>query len=630
MTPRACMRLLMLSLFAILFPALLGAQPLTGTKIVKPSGGDYASLSAAIADVNSKGVSGTLTLLIDADLSETGSPEITSTTLTGSNRLVIKPNTGKTPTITFTAVATSGNNGNTCLAVTGSTTNVGNITIDGSNTASGTTRDMTISLSDTTNGRYGIRLNGETDNVTIKNLKIVATAIKRTTASGSRTYGIYGVATTAGAADSLRVINCEIGSSVSAFYFGIYKPDGGTLPTGAGLVISGNVVYAQHKGISVWGSSGVASIDANTLSVIGHPTGTYVHSSLNGIYLETWLGTVNISNNKIVTLKAKAVSQTALRPLYGIIVYNVAGTGSPAGQTANIYNNFISDFSYTGDASTASSGIEGIAIDAGDQTVNVYYNTIYLNQTASNPTAGIRVYDDAGLSAHLKNNIIVNTVNHDSAYAVYCSPTANNCLKSSDYNNLFVAGANANIGIYNAAKQKSLANWQAASGKDAQSKNLNPANPFGGPGQLTSATNLHWVSPPTTAWAGTPIPGYTTDIDGDARNATTPYMGADEAGPLTGVALTGEALPFTFGLEQNFPNPFNPGTVITYSVPVEGQVSLRVYDLLGRAVAILVDQRQAAGQHTVRFDGIGLSSGTYIYRLSSGDRTESRRMQLLK
>jgi hypothetical protein len=70
--------------------------------------------------------------------------------------------------------------------------------------------------------------------------------------------------------------------------------------------------------------------------------------------------------------------------------------------------------------------------------------------------------------------------------------------------------------------------------------------------------------------------------------------------------------------------------VITYSLPGDAHVSLRVYDVLGRAVATLADQRQTAGQHTVRFDGTGLSSGVYIYRLSSGDRTETRRMQLMK
>jgi hypothetical protein len=343
--------------------------------------------------------------------------------------------------------------------------------------------------------------------------------------------------------------------------------------------------------------------------------------------VETWLGTVNIFNNKIVSMNAKALTQTSLKHVYGIIVYNA---GSPAGQTANIYNNFISDFSYTGDATTTGSEITGIAVDASDETVNVYYNTIYMNPAVANPTYGIRVYDDAGMSAYLKNNIVVSTVDHDSSYAIYCSPIVNNCLKASDYNDLYVSSANASVGYYNGVKTKTLADWKSASAQDAHSITVNPANPFGAPGQLTSVTDLHWVSAPSNVFAGTPIPGYTTDIDGDSRNGTTPYMGADEAGPFTAVEPDDATTPFAFTLAQNYPNPFNPGTVIAYQLPNEGTTTLRVYDMLGREVATLVNERQGAGHHMVRFDGSSFSSGVYFYRLTSGQKTETRRMQLLK
>ena len=126
-------------------------------------------------------------------------------------------------------------------------------------------------------------------------------------------------------------------------------------------------------------------------------------------------------------------------------------------------------------------------------------------------------------------------MDHDSAYAIYRGTIATNCAITSDYNDVFVAGGNAYVGNYSGTKCKTLANWRTASGQDAHSTNVNPANPFGATGQLTSLTNLHWVSAPSNAFAGTPIPGFTTDIDGQTRNATTPYMGADEAGPLTGV-----------------------------------------------------------------------------------------------
>jgi hypothetical protein len=357
---------------------------------------------------------------------------------------------------------------------------------------------------------------------------------------------------------------------------------------------------------------------------------TYVQNSVNGIYIEAWTGTCNIFNNTI-RVRAQVLAQTSLKALYGMLLYNPTGEASP-GAIANIYNNFISDFRYIGDAASGPSEIDGIAVDAMYQTVNVFYNTIYINKDSitTNPVAGIRVYDDSLQIANLKNNIIVNTVDHDSAYGIYRGTIATNCVLNSDYNDVFVAGGNAFVGNYNGTKCKTLAAWRTASGKDAHSANVNPANPFGAPGQLTSLTNLHWVSAASNAFAGTPIPGFTTDIDGQPRNATTPYMGADEAGPLTGVTPDDLTAPSVFALAQNFPNPFNPSTSISYQLPAAGHVRLLVSDQLGREVATVVDQRQEAGSHVVRFNAAGLASGMYFYRLTSGAATQVRRMLLLK
>lgn len=625
-------RLQILAMGILLFvtPLLINAQALTGNKIVGPTG-DYTSLAAAITDINTKGVTGTLTLLIDADLTEAGGLEVLSTTLTGNNKLVIKPNASKTPTITFTTVATSGNKSNAGFTVSGATTNVGNITIDGSNTTNGTTRDMTWALNDATNGRFVIKLNGEADDITVKKLKIIATAILPTTSSGSRTYGINCLATATGAQDRLTVQNCQIGSSTSAFYYSIYKPDGGTFPYGANLNVAQNNLFGQHKGLSIWGSDGTSNIINNVISVPGHPTGAYVQNSINGIYVESWKGTVNIANNKVVTLKAKALSQAALRHLYGIIVYYASNSGN-TGQTANVYNNFVSDFYYEGDATTAASEIVGIAVDALDQIVNVYFNTVYMNNsaTATNPIYGIRVYDDAGQQANIKNNIVVNVVNQDNAYAMYVDPIVNNALKTSDYNDLFVSGANANVGYYNSVKQKTLANWRTATGKDANSININPANPFGGQGQLTSVTNLHWVSKPAGSFAGTPITGITTDIDGDTRSTTKPYMGADEGSIPLSIERDLNAMPTEFTLMQNYPNPFNPSTTIKFNLAKEGMTSLIVYDILGKEVATLVNQHLSAGAYTVKFNAYNFASGIYLYRITAGSFSETKQMILTK
>ena len=88
--------------------------------------------------------------------------------------------------------------------------------------------------------------------------------------------------------------------------------------------------------------------------------------------------------------------------------------------------------------------------------------------------------------------------------------------------------------------------------------------------------------------------------------------------------------PLTFALDQNYPNPFNPTTTIAYSVPVSGSVTIEVFDLLGRSVSTLVDGTINAGQHTVEFDASNLPSGMYLYRLTAGEKVETRKMMLLK
>jgi hypothetical protein len=83
-------------------------------------------------------------------------------------------------------------------------------------------------------------------------------------------------------------------------------------------------------------------------------------------------------------------------------------------------------------------------------------------------------------------------------------------------------------------------------------------------------------------------------------------------------------------LEQNYPNPFNPTTVIKYSIPVDGYVTLAVYNLLGEKVASLVNDNLKAGGHEVSFDASNLSSGVYFYRLESGSFTSVKKLMLLK
>ncbi|MEX0723862.1 MAG: alpha-amylase family glycosyl hydrolase [Gracilimonas sp.] len=92
----------------------------------------------------------------------------------------------------------------------------------------------------------------------------------------------------------------------------------------------------------------------------------------------------------------------------------------------------------------------------------------------------------------------------------------------------------------------------------------------------------------------------------------------------------GAGVPSSYKLGQNYPNPFNPTTNISYEIAEAGKVELEVFDMLGRKVAEVVNQRQASGSYTVNFDASRLSSGLYIYRLRANGKVMTKKMTLIK
>ncbi len=175
------------------------------------------------------------------------------------------------------------------------------------------------------------------------------------------------------------------------------------------------------------------------------------------------------------------------------------------------------------------------------------------------------------------------------------------------------------------------------------SPNQLPKNSKGRPVSTDSIARWYWTDPTINSGAVTNLPqvdsiqlinlAYNTDApaytfaDGGQPVGCTFYF----AGGVSDVRQTGHGLvPVRAELDQNYPNPFNPTTVVSFQLPVASNVKIVVYDILGREVKVLVNESKPAGTYSIRFDASALASGTYLYRLTAGSYTETRRMILMK
>lgn len=91
-----------------------------------------------------------------------------------------------------------------------------------------------------------------------------------------------------------------------------------------------------------------------------------------------------------------------------------------------------------------------------------------------------------------------------------------------------------------------------------------------------------------------------------------------------------QGMPGSFVLEQNFPNPFNPQTRIQFTLPRSAYAELKVFDMLGRQIAILISEELPAGKHSVKFNAEGLPSGIYFYRLKAGAFSLCKKLMVLR
>jgi len=123
--------------------------------------------------------------------------------------------------------------------------------------------------------------------------------------------------------------------------------------------------------------------------------------------------------------------------------------------------------------------------------------------------------------------------------------------------------------------------------------------------------------------------GGKVDLDQEWVRPHTWGIGEVVNGP-EGIANNSSARIYEYKLFDNYPNPFNPYTTITYTLKESGKTTLKIYNSLGQEIATLVDEVQAAGPHVVKLNAGKLASGVYFYRLDSGSFHQTKKMVLMK
>jgi hypothetical protein len=493
----------------------------------------FNTLTAAINQLKAVGVSCAVTLLLDdASYSTNETFPIIITAIPGAsatNTITIKPNTGVSPTIASTAATT--------FTLSGADF----IIFDGSNAATGTTKDLTITNSGTSGVVIWIASASTTDgsnNNTVKNTIISGTS--STTTIGGILSG-SGV-TLGGDAESPNSNNTIQNNTIIKVQNGLYLR-GGVTNFDQNWVVSNNILGSavaaeklSFRGLLI-GQAQNFVISGNTITgVVSSTTSTSV---MNGIQLALAVSGGTISNNKISDVKQLNTT--------GFGAFGISLGASSTTSAVNIFNNFISDVAATGNTTTVTSNGFGIGVLAGGG-YNIYYNTVNMTAAQTTGTTAAIVIASAITTAgaiDIRNNIFVNPQTTATSFAIH-SAAANTVFSNINYND-YAVGAGGSLGFIG-SNRATLADIQAGFGGNANSKNVQPV--------FVSATDLHLAATGNTALqAGTPIAGITTDIDGDTRGGT-PYMGADEISttcvapaittqPIAQAACTGSGATFT-------------------------------------------------------------------------------------
>lgn len=460
---------------------------ISGAKTVG-AGGDYPTLTSAIAAVNAALITGPVTLsLTDSTYSTAETFPLTINANNGSsstNTVTIKPAAGVSPVIT-------GSNVTCILALSGADW----VVVDGSNAVGGTSKDLTISNTNTSGGTVCYS-NGATNN-TLKNS--VVTGVTTSTSNG--VVFMSTVATGAVGNSTNTIQNNDLrGGATSPAY--IFFNSGSASPKNSANVITQNRVFNfSNTGIRDDGNSVGATYSGNEIFEAAVQS-----TSLTGFRPSaTSIDGFTFTRNSIHDLNT-----TNTGNVYGIHLFDTSTAA-----TSEISNNMITL------SPAAPLTVRGIY----DQTAlgekfNVVFNSVYLGGTGTGASNSEAYFWSIASTTSARNNILVNarTGGTGKHYAYRLNSTLANII--SDYNDIYATGGTGNVfGNDGTADRADLAAWQAATAKDAASKSVDPL--------FVSTSDLHIAVTSPVESQGITVAGLTVDFDGETRPAT-PDIGADE------------------------------------------------------------------------------------------------------
>ncbi|MEQ1744256.1 MAG: hypothetical protein ABMA02_02440 [Saprospiraceae bacterium] len=483
-------------------------------------GGNYTTLTAAVADYNAKCIGGPVVFsLIDATYPSETYP-ITINAINGAsnvNTLTIRPAAGNTATISGASPTASA-----LIRLNGADW----VILDGSNSG-GTDRSLTLNNTSTLTSTAVIWLssvsaiNGATNN-TIKNLNIAAGSNTVTSTFGIHVSGATLSTTGTGENNDNVVIQ---NNAISKAYWGIYARSSTFGGANDGLQIIGNSIggalvadYVMFRGMDIYYANAplisqntIFNMDASTLS-----------ASIAGIEIGTGVTNAQVLRNNLTGIKN---TNSGGWGSYGIFLSTTTGiTGTL------IANNFISDMLGANYVSGTTFHSYGIRLSGGYNT-KVYNNSVnFFGSVTSGATASISanmiISTTLAQGTEVRNNIFRNTHDFTAAgsniYNLYM-PTGVQ-LAASDNNDFYgqsTATTTSHVG-FNGGNLTTLDTWRQATGQDAASFYAQPI--------FTSNTDLHLSSTANFCLdgGGTPLAAVGVDYDNQARNASTPDIGADE------------------------------------------------------------------------------------------------------